>query len=60
MKHLKTGFVILGCLLSCCSFGKISLPSVIDNNMVLQQQSKVALMGNYGPPCESYHQHILE
>jgi len=45
MKHLKSGFVILGCLLSMCSFGKIRLPSVIDNNMVLQQQSKVALWG---------------
>ena len=45
MKHLKTGFVILGCLLSICSFAKIHLPSVIDNNMVLQQQSKVALWG---------------
>jgi len=44
-KHLKTGFAILGCLLSCCCFAKISLPSVIDNNMVLQRQSKVALWG---------------
>ncbi len=46
MKEFKCiGVIFLSCFTLCC-FGKIRLPSIVNNNMVLQQQSKVPLWGS--------------
>jgi sialate O-acetylesterase len=48
MKHIFLTLVILS-IFSMNMFGKITLPSVFSDNMVLQQNSKVAIWGWAGP-----------
>jgi len=48
MKHILLTLVILS-VFSMNMFGKITLPSVFSDNMVLQQNSKVAIWGWAGP-----------
>jgi len=48
MKHFLLTLVILS-VFSMNMFGKITLPSVFSDNMVLQQNSKIAIWGWAGP-----------
>jgi len=49
---LKLSTFIFLVLLSQAVCGKIRLPAIISNNMVLQQRSVVPLWGKAGPACE--------
>ena len=47
--HKFTGLIIFLLLSTLWCFGKISLPGIFSNNMVLQQQSQAAIWGKSSP-----------